>query len=160
MRSGEGKYKENKLNSFAAIIFRIFLFAVIPSAIYTQDITLEYIFRDTNIVNPRPSLKFISPLSQKIYYYADEDYNGSLSLFDMNYETGDVFKYSDTGEAASEFRILENGDALNVISGDVYISKNFTSTRTNSRDIRITETDEYEYSPEIRGNYIFLQKER
>lgn len=158
MRSGEGKYKENKLNSFAAIIFRIFLFAVIPSAIYTQDITLEYIFRDTNIVNPRPSLKFISPLSQKIYYYADEDYNGSLSLFDMNYETGDVFKYSDTGEAASEFRILENGDALNVISGDVYISKNFTSTRTNSRDIRITETDEYEYSPEIRGNYIFYRR--
>lgn len=125
---------------------------------FSQDVTLEYIFQDTNIINPRPSLKFIIPHANKIYYYADEDFDGKLSLFDFNYLTKETFKYSDTGESASEFKILPNGDALCIIKGDVFISKNFTVTREFTKDTRLTETDEYEYSPEFTGNIVIYRR--
>lgn len=146
------------MKSFTSTISRIIILVFIPAVISSQDITLEYIFRDTNIINPRPSLKFINPLSHKIYYYADDDYNGSLSLFDMNYETGDTYKYIDSGETASEFRIMENGNAVNIIGGDVYISRKFTTKRQFRKDIRFTETEDYEYSPEVTGNFIFFRR--
>ena len=71
----------------------------------------------------------------------------------MNYRTGETYKYSDTGESASEFIIMPNGDAAAIMQGDLYISKNFTANRTYSKDIRLTESDKYEYSPMISGNF-------
>ena len=140
--------------SHSGILYLILALLLISTTIsFSQDITLEYIFQDTNIVNPRPTLKYINPQSDKIYYYADEDFDGSLSLFDMNYRTGETYKYSDTGESASEFIILPNGDAAAIMQGDLYISKNFTANRTYSKDIRLTESDKYEYSPMISGNF-------
>lgn len=155
--------KEKKLKNFiiknpAVRTCILAAFFLVVQNSFTQDVTLEYIFQDTNIINPRPSLKFINPASNKIYYYADEDFDGKLSLFDYNYTTGETFKYSDTGESASEFRILPNGDALSIIGGDVYISKNFTTTREFNKDIRLTETDEYEYSPEFTGNIAIYRR--
>jgi len=126
--------------------------------IISQPITLEYIFQEPQIINPRPSLKQISTFSNKIYYYADEDYNGSLSMFDYNYVTGETYKYPDTGFSASEFVIMQNGDCLAVIGGDIFISKNFTSNRTFSKDIQLTGTDGYEYSPVIRGNILIFRR--
>ncbi len=136
----------------------IFIFLVIPLISFSQDITLDYIFQDTNIVNPRPSLKYINTDARKIYYYADDDYDGMLSLFDMNYESGEDYKYSDTGETASEFVVMPNGNAVTVIKGDVYITKNFVSSREYTKDIRLTETDKYEYSPEVIGNYVIYRR--
>ncbi|MBL8016546.1 MAG: DPP IV N-terminal domain-containing protein, partial [Ignavibacteria bacterium] len=127
-------------------------------AVYTQDVTLEYIFQDTNIVNPRPTLKYINPQSSKIYYYGDDDYDGMLSLFDYNYNTGETFKYSDTGETASEFILLPNGDAVTILKGDVYITKNFAASRQYTGDIRLTETDEYEYSPLVISNFVIYRR--
>jgi hypothetical protein len=124
----------------------------------SQEVTLEYIFQDTNIINPRPSLKYINSKSGKIYYYGDDDYDGMLSLFDYNYNTGETYKYSDTGETASEFIVMENGDAVTVISGDVFISKNFAETRLYSKDIQLTNTDKYEYSPMITGNFVIYRR--
>ena len=101
--------------SHSGILYLILPLLLVSTTIsFSQDVTLEYIFQDTNIVNPRPTLKYISPQSGKIYYYADEDFDGSLSLFDMNYKTGETYKYSDTGESASEFIILPNGDAAEI----------------------------------------------
>ena len=127
-------------------------------SLYSQDVTLDYIFQDTNIVNPRPSLKYINAKSNKIYYYADDNYDGSLDLFDYNYATGETFKYSDTGKTPSEFIVMQNGNALSIIEGDLYISKNFTDSREFTKDIRITETDSYEYSPLIADNVVFYRR--
>ena len=127
--------------------------------IIAQPITLEYIFQEQQIINPRPSLKQINPFSGKIYYYADEDYDGKLSMFDYNYTTGETYKYADTGEQASEFVMMSgSGNCLAVISGDVYISKNFSLTRTFSKDVQLTQTDGYEYSPLVRGNIIIYRR--
>lgn len=132
--------------------------------IYSQNVSLEYIFQEPNIINPRPALKFINTYSNKVYYYADDDYNGSLSLFDYNYKTNEYYKYSDTVQIASEFVIMPNGNAICIIEGDIYISKNFVNTRAFSKDFQITFSDEYEYSPialeeaviyRKRGNYYF-----
>ncbi len=125
---------------------------------FSQEVTLDYIFQDTGIVNPRPSLKFINPGSNKMYYYGDDDYDNRLSLFDYNYSTGETYKYSDTGETASEFLVMPNGDAVTIISGDVYISKNFAGTREYTKDIKLTETDKYEYSPEITGSAVIYRR--
>lgn len=142
----------------------IFFLLLCCLQITAQDVTLDYIFQDTGIVNPRPSLKFINAKSGKMYYYGNDDYDGRLSMFDYNYITGETFKYSDTGETASEFVILPDGNALTVISGDVYISRDFVNTRTFSKDVQLTETDKYEYSPAVinditiyrRGGNYFL----
>lgn len=125
---------------------------------FSQEVSLEYIFSDTAIVNPRPSLKFISAKDSKVFYYADEDYNGSLSFFDYNYLTGETYKYSDTGDTPSEFTLLPNGDLLFIMQGDLYLSKNFSSTRAFTKDIRLTNTDAYEYSPEIRDNFVIFRR--
>jgi dipeptidyl aminopeptidase/acylaminoacyl peptidase len=139
-------------------VLRMTLLFLCVSCSFSQEVTLDYIFQDTNIINPRPSLKFINPESNKIYYYGDDDYNGMLSLFDYNYLTGETYKYSDTGETASEFVVMPNGDALAVISGEVYISKGFAGNRSFTRDIKLTETDKYEYSPEAVGSNVVIYR--
>ncbi len=140
----------------SGIVFLVLFTAA--SSLYTQEISLEYIFQDTNIVNPRPSLKYINPQSSKIYYYGDDDYAGMLSLFDYNYNTGETFKYSDTGETASEFILMPSGDAVTILKGDVYITKNFASSRQYTGNIRLTETDEYEYSPLAISNFVVYRR--
>ncbi len=125
---------------------------------FSQDITLEYIFQDTAIINPRPTLKFIHADTKKIYYYADDDYDGMLSLFDMNYESGEIFKYSDTGETASEFVVMPNGNAVTIINGDVYVTKDFVNSRGYTKDIKLTETEKYEYSPQVIGNFVVYRR--
>ena len=139
---------------YAVFVSLLFFFQepVFPQSVLPGDITLEYIFQDTNIINPRPSLKFINTNSSKIYYYADDDFDGRLSLFDFNYSSFETYKYNDTMVAASEYVISPGGDALCVIKGDVYVSKNFTSTGEFTKDIRLTETDQYEYSPVLINN--------
>lgn len=133
--------------------------AIIASSYtFSQDVTLDYIFQDTGIVNPRPSLKFINAKSGKMYYYGDDDYDGRLSMFDYNYITGETFKYSDTGETASEFVILPDGNALSIISGDVYLSRDFVNTRIFSKDVQLTETDKYEYSPDVINNIVIYRR--
>jgi len=140
--------------AFAVLAMTLF----ICTTLYSQEVKLDYIFQDTNIVNPRPSLKYINAKSNKIYYYGDDNYDGSLDLFDYNYITGETFKYSDTGKTPSEFIVMQNGNALSIIDGDLYISKNFTDSREFTKDIRITETDSYEYSPLIAGNIVFYRR--
>jgi dipeptidyl aminopeptidase/acylaminoacyl peptidase len=137
------------------VILWIFLLVNIS---YSQDVTLDYIFQDTSIVNARPSLKQISFTANKIYYYADDDYNGTLDMFSYNYFTGETFKFTDSENSPSEFCLLPNGDALSVIGGDLYISTNFVYTNKFTKDRRITKSDEYEYSPVIAGNYIIYRK--
>jgi prolyl oligopeptidase PreP (S9A serine peptidase family) len=132
---------------------------ILYSLSYSQEITLEYIFSDTAIVNARPSLKFISPEENKIYYYGDEDYNGSLSFFDYNYRTGETFKYSDTADTPSEFILLPGGDLLSIINGDLFITSNFASSRIFSKDVRLTTTDAYEYSPIVKNNFVIYRRE-
>src|SRR5258706_10389713 len=142
------------------------LFFTINSISFSQEITLDYIFQDTNIINPRPSLKQVNAQSNKIYYYANDDFSSSLHLFDYNYITGETYKYSDTGKTPSEFVVLPNGDALTITDGDLFISRNFTTTREYSKDLRLTATDGYEYSPKIiddivtyrrAGNYFMMR---
>ena len=140
------------------IIFIIYTVILIQLSVFSQDVTLEYIFSDTAVVNARPSLKFISAKDNKIYYYSDEDYNGSLSLFDYNYNTGELFKYSDTGDTPSEYKLIDNGDVLSIISGDIYISKDFTTSRIFNKDIRLTTSDEYEYSPIIADRFLIFRR--
>lgn len=141
------------------ILILIFSFAIFNSTrSYSQEISLEYIFQDTNIVNPRPALKYINNPTGKIFYYADDDYDGMLSLFDYNYLTGETYKYSDTGESTSEYVILPNGNALSTIKGDVYVSFNFADTRSYTKDIKLTSTDEYEYSPQAIGNFAVYRR--
>ena len=145
------------------IIFFLFLFCF---SIFAQDVTLEYIFKDTNIINPRPSLKFINSKSDKILYYGDDDFDGKLNLFDYNYITDETYKYPDTGETASEFVLLSGGNAIAIIKGEVYLSRDYIGTRTFSTDVQLTQTDRYEYSPMVigdiaiyrRGGNYFLRK--
>lgn len=148
------------------IINNLFLFFLIGySYLFAQQnnpqeqVTLEYIFQDTNIVNPRPSLKYINSISHKIYYYADDDYDGNLSLFDYNYSTSETYKFSDTSDSPSEFIVLENGDALSIQHGDIFITRNFTTKDSFSRDFQLTYTDEYEYSPMVRDEFLIYRRE-
>lgn len=140
------------------VLALLFFLLTLPLTSFSQDITLEYIFQDTAIINPRPSLKFIHADTKKIYYYADDDYDGMLSLFDMNYESGEKFKYSDTGETASEFVVMPNGNAVTIINGDVYVTKDFVNSRSYTKDIQLTETDKYEYSPQVIGNFVIHRR--
>ncbi len=135
----------------------IFFVLLLCYASFSQDVTLEYIFQDTNIINPRPSLRFINSESGKIYYYADDDYNGKLDFFEYDYLENEYYKFSDT-ITVSEYFILQNGDAVSVIEGDIYISKNFGNTRTFSRDIQLTKTDEYEFSPRAYDNVLIFRR--
>ena len=137
------------------IILWIFLLANIN---YPQDVTLDYIFQDTAIVNARPSLKQISYTANKIYYYADDDYNGTLNMFSYNYSSGETYKFTDSGNSPSEFRLLPNGNALSIIDGDLYISNNFVYTNKFTKDRRITKSNEYEYSPTVKGNFVIFRK--
>src|SRR6266496_5615566 len=100
---------------------KIFLYKILllllflsSAGLYSQEITLDYIFQDTNIINPRPSFKQINVNSNKIWYYANDDFSSSLYLFDYNYITGETYKYSDTGKTPSEFVVMPNGDALTI----------------------------------------------
>jgi dipeptidyl aminopeptidase/acylaminoacyl peptidase len=79
-------------------------------------------------------------------------------MFDYNYITGETYKYSDTGETASEFVVMKNGDAISIIKGDLFISKNFAVTREYTKDIQFTETDQYEYSPVVTGNFVIYRR--
>jgi len=136
--------------SGAGVIFFLLLFFNLQ--LFAQEVTLEYIFQDTNIINPRPSLKFINTKSNKMYYYGDDDYDGKLSLFDYNYISDETYKYTDTGETASEFIILPEGNSLSIIKGELFISKDFVSIRTFSKDVQLTVSDKYEYSPMVIGD--------
>jgi dipeptidyl aminopeptidase/acylaminoacyl peptidase len=79
-------------------------------------------------------------------------------LFEYNYNTDETFKYSDTGDTPSEYILMENGDVLSIISGDIFVSKNFTTTRLFNKDIRLTSTDEYEYSPLIADKFLIFRR--
>ncbi|RPI16458.1 MAG: S9 family peptidase [Ignavibacteriae bacterium] len=140
------------------LILFIQLLLLLYTQSYSQEVTLEYIFSDTAIVNARPSLKFISAKDNKIFYFADDDYDGSLSFFDYNYRTAELYKYSDTADTPSEFTLLSNGELLFIMQGDLYVSKNFTSTRSFSKDVRLTNTDSYEYSPEVRDDFVIYRR--
>lgn len=143
------------LKSLFKSLILIFLLTV---EFLAQSPSLEYIFQDTQIVNPRPSLKYINTKSNKIYYYADDDYNGSLSLFYYNYSTGESYRFPDSLDTPSEFRILANGDALIVDKGNLYISKDFVNSNTFTKDIQLTNSDDYLYSPEVIGDYVIFRK--
>jgi dipeptidyl aminopeptidase/acylaminoacyl peptidase len=125
---------------------------------YSQDITLEYIFQDTNIINHRSSLKFIHTKTNKMYYYGDDDNDGKLSMFDYNYITDETYKYSDTGETASEFVLMHDGNAISIIKGDVYVSKDFANNRTYTKDLQITNSDKYEYSPVVIDDAVIYRR--
>jgi dipeptidyl aminopeptidase/acylaminoacyl peptidase len=140
----------------AGVIFSLLIFFNPDSM--AQNITLEYIFQDTNIINPRPALKFINSKSNRIYYYADEDYDSKLSLFDYNYLSGETYKYADTGETESEFIVLADGNAISIIKGDIYLSKDFVNTRIFSKDLQITNSDKFEYSPAVLDNTVIYRR--
>lgn len=144
-----------KLSKGTAVFLLLFLFY---SSARSQEISLEYIFQDTNIVNPRPSLKFINPNSNKVYYYADDDYDGSLNLFDYNYATKENYKYIDSALDASEYVIMPSGDALCIIKGEVYLSRDFATKRIFNKDVQLTETDKYEYSPQVIDNIAIYRR--
>ncbi len=131
---------------------------MIVSAAYSQEVSLEYIFQDTAVVNARPSLKQISSLAGKIYYYADDDYNGSLDLFSYNYLKGETAKFSESEKTPSEFRLLASGNALCILEGDLYISRNFVNTGKFTKDQQITNSDQYEYSPVLADNFVIYRK--
>lgn len=154
----EGSHRLIILKFSGKVLPLLLLLLTLPPISFSQEVTLEYIFQDTNIVNPRPSLKYINTVSDKIYYYADDDYDGMLSLFDMNYVTGEYFKYSDTGETASEFVVMPDGNTVTIINGDVFVTKNFVNSRSYTKDIRLTETDKYEYSPQVISNFVVYRR--
>ncbi len=147
----------HKIKSLIQKAFCCYVF-ILVSAVYSQDATLEYIFQDTAIINPRPSLKQISSLANKIYYYADDDYNNSLDLFSYNYTTGETLKFSDSENIPSEFRLLPNGEALGILDGDLYLSRSFVNTNKFTKDRQITNSNPYEYSPVIAGNFVIYRK--
>ena len=138
-----------------ALCFYVF---ILVTAAYSQEVSLEYIFQEPAIINARPSLKQISPSGDKIYYYADDDYNGTLDLFSYNYATGETFRFNDSLKTPSEFRLLPRGDALCIFEGDIYLSRNFVSTNKFSKDFQITNSNSYEYSPEIAGNFVIYRR--
>lgn len=157
-KRGEGTQRLIFLIFSGKVFSLVFLMITLTLVSFSQEVTLEYIFQDAGIVNPRPSLKFIHTDSKRIYYYADDDYDGMLSLFDMNYETGENFKYSDTGETASEFIVMPDGNAVTIINGDLYVTKDFINSRTYTKDIRLTETVKYEYSPQVINNFVVYRR--
>jgi dipeptidyl aminopeptidase/acylaminoacyl peptidase len=131
---------------------------ILVTAAYSQEVSLEYIFQEPAIINARPSLKQISASGDKIYYYADDDYNGTLDLFSYNYATGETFRFNDSLKTPSEFRLLPRGDALCIFDGDLYLSRNFVSTNKFTKDFQITNSNSYEYSPEIAGNFVIYRR--
>lgn len=142
--------------------------SILVNFAYSQDVSLEYIFQDSAIINARPSLKYISASAKKIYYYADEDYNGTLDLFSYNYSNGETKKFPSSDKSPSEFRLLPDGSALSIMDGDIYVSKNFTYTDKFTKDIQLTNSSGYEYSPVIvdsfavfrrSGNYFIIRIE-
>ena len=135
-----------------------FLILITGINIYSQQPTLEYIFQDTQIVNPRPTLKFIDTKSNKIYCYADDDYDGSMSLFSFNYALSEYYKFPDSVFNGSEFRVLANGDALFIDHGNIFISKDFVTTNLFSKDVQLTNSEDYLYSPEVAGKYVIFRK--
>ncbi len=142
------------------LILKAFCFYGFVSTVvvFSQDVSLEYIFQDTAIVNPRPSLKQISAQAGKIFYFADDDYNGSLSLFSYNYLNSETYRFSDSENTASEFRLMPNGDAIGIMDGDVYVSRDFAGSNKFTKDLQITNSNEYEYSPELAGNFVVYRK--
>ncbi len=136
----------------------ILWFFILVNFSYSQDISLEYIFQDTAIINARPSLKYISAAAKKIYYYADDDYNGTLDLFSYSYSTGETKKFSSSDKSPSEFRLLSDGSALSIMDGDIYISKNFVSTDKFTKDVQLTNTSGYEYSPTVIDSFVVFRR--
>jgi len=128
------------------------------SLIKAQEVTLDYIFQEPNIINPRPSLKFISPETNKVYYYADDDYNSTLDLFYYDWATNTTYKFPDTTKTPSEFELLPNGDLLMIMDGDLFLSKNFDETEKFTKDVQLTGTDEYEYSPLIKDRIVIYRR--
>ena len=131
---------------------------ILVTAANSQEVSLEYIFQEPAIINARPSLKQISETGDKIYYYADDDYNGSLDLFSYNYSTGETFRFNDSLKTPSEFRLLPRGDALCIFEGDLFISRNFVNTNKFTNDLQITNSNSYEYQPEIAGNFVIYRR--
>jgi dipeptidyl aminopeptidase/acylaminoacyl peptidase len=125
----------------------IFSLCVLCQRLSSQPVTLDYIFQEPRIINPRPSVKFIHPTKPRIYYYADEDYDQKLSLFYYDWNSDLTYKFPDTTNTPSEFQILPNGELLMIMDGDLFISKNFSGTDEFTKDARLTNTNEYEYSP-------------
>jgi dipeptidyl aminopeptidase/acylaminoacyl peptidase len=136
----------------------ILCFVLYFNSAFSQDVSLEYIFQDTAIVNARPSLKYISADAGKIYYYADDDYNGSLDLFSYNYKTGETKKFPVAEKSPSEFRILPGGDALVIMDGDLYISKQFVLNDKFKKDIQLTNSNGYEYSPDVSDSFVIFRR--
>src|SRR5205809_4733178 len=100
-------------------ILVLILFGLVHTNLFSQTVTLEYIFQDTNIINARPSLRLITPNS--VYYYADDNYDGNLDLFRYNLLTSETYKYPDSVKVPSEYTLIPNGDLLFITEGDVYI---------------------------------------
>jgi dipeptidyl aminopeptidase/acylaminoacyl peptidase len=136
----------------------ILCFVFYYNSAFSQDVSLDYIFQDTAIVNPRPSLRYISADAGKIYYYADDDYNGALDLFSYNYKTGETKKFPEAEKTPSEFRILPGGDALVIMDGDLFISKQFAFTDKFKKDIQLTNSGGYEYSPDVSDSFVIFRR--
>jgi len=139
-------------------ILLITLVTTIGVNAFAQEVTLDYIFQDTNVINPRPLLKQINGNSNKIYYYADDMYDGNLHLFDYNYVTGETYKYSDSLFTPSEFIVLPNGDAITIIHGNLFISKHFTETRNAGEDMQLTHSEKDCYSPQVFGDIVTYRR--
>ena len=58
---------------------------ILVNAAYSQEVSLEYIFQEPAIINARPSLKQISASGDKIYYYADDEFNVNSLNFNIGY---------------------------------------------------------------------------
>ncbi len=149
-------YIKYLISSFTFYVSLLLFAFCLPT--FSQEITLDYIFQDTAIINPRPSLKFISSSANKIYFYADDDYNISLNLFEFNYLTSETYKYPDSLIDASEYILFNDKDILYITGGDLYISKDFVNTKAFSKDVRLTETDEYEYSPMVKDGFAIYRR--
>jgi len=58
----------------------------------------------------------------------------------------------------SEFQILPDGSLLMILEGDIFLSRKFSNTNEFTKDIRLTNTDEYEYSPLVRDDFIVYRR--
>lgn len=125
---------------------------------FAQGVTLEYIFQEPQIINPRPTLKAINTKFNKIYFHADPDFDNRIELYDYNLSTGQTAQVSDSTSNYSEFVLLENGDAVTVIDGDIFISKDFCETNKFTKDVQLINTNEYEYSPRVIGNLLLYRR--
>jgi dipeptidyl aminopeptidase/acylaminoacyl peptidase len=79
-------------------------------------------------------------------------------MFSYNYSTGETYKFPDTSDSPSEFLVLSNGDALSTQHGDIFITKNFTTKDSFSRDFQLTYTDDYEYSPMVKDEFLIYRR--